>query len=261
MFTMSFLLLFFREEAYAAYIHALAINQKHEEAMDILVTMKKNNIQPSNASCYQACMVSAMRSKQWKDVLTLFEEMKEDSIPFTSSSLYGLLLASYKQGGIDEVVRSIENNDILNDRNKSNRLTVPIDKNIFRLCMKLFLPQIVNSTKDHMENDEDYQVDAMRKALRKWGEDNLDLKSDALDLLRNIRMAQLAEKRIPIKLNTKYQLQQQRYKSWINVIKSILKLHTNKQSQLKTKEINNYPKGLSKVPCSESCVKIPSNVR
>ena len=67
------------ESTYAAHIHALAINKRHNDAISVLNTMLDDNngdsIKPSTSS-FAACMLSAMQSRAFEEVIQLNDKMK-----------------------------------------------------------------------------------------------------------------------------------------------------------------------------------------
>lgn len=127
-------------------------------------------------SCFNALVLSYVRSEQWESALALYEEMESLGVPLDSSTVQGFLLASYRSGGKGSVISTIE--DLL-------RADTAMGAPSFDLALKMLAPKDVVESTDR------------RQTLRAMGEEIPTLRSSTLNLIRSIRIAEVEDRRNP----------------------------------------------------------------
>ena len=130
------------EHTYAALIHALAIKRKRTEAASVLDAMLSDEyddgIKPG-ASCFAACMLSAMQERDWERVLDLDRKMIDAGLPPDPVSFHGVILASCR---LKRSVRAAEAIEAAVDAE------LPMNREEFDLCAGLLLPTISDDAGD-----------------------------------------------------------------------------------------------------------------
>ena len=134
-------------------MYALAISGQHNKVLTDLETLLNENIIDKNSlgkSIFHMCIMSALKSEKYEDVIEINEKMKMLGIESTAASLQGTIIAQKKMGdhtGFEYVIQdAIEDN-------------VAFDVNVFILASRHYIPDILANGKGDIEG--------MRKYLRK----------------------------------------------------------------------------------------------
>jgi len=190
----------YSESAYAAYIHALAVNKRHDEAMSILDTMLESSnddgIQPGISS-FTACMLGAMQSEAFEDVIRLNDKMKKVGVQPNTTTFQGILLANARLGKKSDVVKEIES--VLSSQ-------TPMDARSFLLCAKYLIPSILK--------DGGGDIELIRIFLRKQVEENPHIKHEAMELNKSLKDCLREDQRKPSKMKNKVLIKRERNKLW-----------------------------------------------
>jgi pentatricopeptide repeat protein len=176
-------------------MHCLATNGSSDEAYGLLESMEDG--QPG-ISCYNAILLSHLRSRSWDDAIRLRDRMKASGITPDASTAQGLLLASYGIGGKDQTQICLE--DLLDAE-------VQMGHETFQLASKILLPKKSNGGSSDV-----------REALRDVADTVPHMRHVALDLIRSIRIAEVDQKRQPSKRQPTKMLHQKRNASWRQVM-------------------------------------------
>jgi hypothetical protein len=152
------------------------MSKRQNEASALLESMQVDSfgdgIRPG-ISCYTACMLSSMQSENWGEVLRLNDVMLDEGLSQSTNTFHAVILAAIRLGNHEDVIGVME---------KAIRSETPIDKDVYRVCIKELLPDFQS------EGD----VDKMMLELRQMGERNPQIKADALEVAKYIRIASVA---------------------------------------------------------------------
>ena len=163
------------EHTYAAYIHALASQNKVEEASQVLDDMLsgayRDGVIPKS-SCFTACMVAALKAKQYDKMLLINQRMIDAGIAPNPTSHYGVVIASTRLGDKTEALRAAE---------AALQSRLPISPEGYVLLHSVLLPENVGTG----------SVNDIRKNLRALGIQQKSLAADANRLVRALRMASI----------------------------------------------------------------------
>ena len=164
-------------------------------------------------SCFTSCMLSAMQSEAYAEVLELGEKMKEVGVQSNATTLQGILLANGRLGNKTGISSAISN---------ALELDTPIDINSFLLSAKYLIPSVVGNRGTDIE--------AMRSYLRKKVEDDPHIANEAMELNRSLKDCLREESRKPSKMKNEFMIQQLKNKYWRIAMKDALQLSEILQS-------------------------------
>lgn len=151
-------------------------------------------------SCYNAILLSHIRSQSWDDAILLHQAMIEKDISSSPQTIQGLVLATYKTGGRVGVLSLLENL-LAGDSS--------IDERTFLLVARVLLPFTSTAT-----------TDDLRKLLRELGDSNESLKRFSLELTRSLRTAQVEQHRQV----SKHQMNVKENDAWRSALSHLLNL-------------------------------------
>ena len=198
------------ESTYAAHIHALAINKRHNDAISVLNTMLDDNngdsIKPSTSS-FAACMLSAMQSRAFEEVIQLNDKMKEAGVPSNSTTFKSTILASTQLGRASEVMKEIES--VLDSQD-------PMDAKSFLLCANHLVPGIMK--------DSGQDIESLRASLRRQIQDNPLIECEAMELNKSLKDCMREDQRRPSKIKNEVMIQRERSILWKQALTNTIKL-------------------------------------
>jgi len=225
----------YSEQAYSAYLHALAINGQHDKALTILESMMTNangdGIQPKSSS-FTACMLSAMEKGAWHEVLRLNNTMIQSGISPNATSLQGVVIACSHMMGEGEGTADA---DALHAMESAIESETPIDRNSFLTCARFL-------TKGVFEDDDDSNDDVVERArqnLRRMADNRTDVDDDdhhyrlssssvvkerIFALSRSLRLASVEDARRPSKMKNSVILQSERDRLWRGALVDTIRL-------------------------------------
>jgi pentatricopeptide repeat protein len=164
-----------------------------EELFDAMETGGAGDGVKPGLSCYNAILLSRVRSRTWEDALSVYEAMKQSAIEPDPSTVQGVILASYRMGGKEHVQFFLK--EMLSSKAR-------LDKGTFELAAKILLPVVKGNTSD------------VRKKLREICDQTPSLRSVSLDLMRSIRIAEVEQERQASEVLRIEEIQQKREESW-----------------------------------------------
>ena len=193
-------------------MHSLATSRHHdhEETMSLLDSMlngtNEDGVRPG-ISCFTSCMLSAMHSEEFEDVLKLAEKMKEVGVQPNATTFQGTLLANARLGDKMGVFSTI---------GKALESDTPMDLNSFLLSAKHLIPSVVENGGTDIET--------MRLYLRKKVEDEPRIANEAMELSRSLKNCLREESRKPSKMKNVVMIQTLKNKHWRKAMKDALEL-------------------------------------
>lgn len=211
------------EETYGAVIHSLATGKRNDEAsalFDELKTASRESGISPGVSCYNSMILSQINSKDWSQVLSTYDEMKAEGLRPNSATTQGLLIASYRVGGVDRARSTME---------ETLATEVLVSRENCRLALKLLMPDI-------LEGNKSASVTVIQGYLRSIGDSNEPLRSSCLNLLRSIRQADIEQNRLPTRNAPEEVLSRRREEAWKAALRDILDLDQTRRNQTTTKE-------------------------
>ena len=173
----------------------------------------EDGIRPEIA-CFTSCMLSAMQTEAYNDVLELGEKMKEVGVRPNVTTFQGILLANGRLGDKMGISSAIDN---------ALALDTPIDINSFLLSAKYLIPSVVGNRGTDIE--------AMRSYLRKKIEDEPRIANEAMELNRSLKDCLREESRKPSKMKNEFMIQQLKNKYWRIAMKDAVLLSEILQSR------------------------------
>jgi len=198
------------ESTYAAYIHGLIAGKRHLDALNLLESMlngsNEDDVKPGISS-FTACMMSAMQSEAFEDVLVLNKQMEDFGIRPNATTFQGVLIANARLGNTDELVKTIEN--AINTK-------TPVDANSFLLASKHLMPSIFE------ESGRD--IELMRLSLRKQVEMNPEVADEAMTLNRTLTDCLREDQRKPSRMKSEVAIQRLRNNLWREALKDVIGL-------------------------------------
>ena len=160
-------------------MHVLATSKRQNEVFALLEAMQSDSfgdgIRPGT-SCFAACMLSAIQSESWDEVLRLNDVMLSEGLSQSTNTFHAVILAAIRLGTHDDVVNVME---------KAIRFETPLDKDVYRVCTKELIPDL--------QSEED--LDKFIINLRQMGDGNPQIKADAIEVVKHIRVASAAGRR------------------------------------------------------------------
>lgn len=181
-------------------MYALAISGQHNKVMTDLETLLNENTIDKHSlgkSIFNMCIMSALKSEKYEDVIEINEKMKKLGIESTAASLQGTIIAQKKMGdhtGFENVIQdAIEDN-------------VAFDMNVFLLASRHYIPDIIVNGKGDIEG--------MRKYLRKISEEKPDISYEALELSKSLRDCLREENRKPSKMKSQIVIEKLKKEYW-----------------------------------------------
>lgn len=193
------------EAMYAAYLHHLGANKKHEEVMSVLNSMlnrcNNDDVMPG-ISCFSSSILSAIKSRNYEDVLTLEKMMQEKGLEHNASTLQGVLIANARLG------RSL---DILDVIDTALRSKSPMDSSTFMLCLKYLIPEIMDKC--------GYDIEAIRTYLRSQVESNPDISHEAMELSKSLKNCVREDGRKSSKINSHGMDEKNRNLAWRSAVR------------------------------------------
>ena len=187
-------------------IHAYAVAKQPDKAREFLESMKSDSfgdgVSPSQ-SCYDALILANVRARAWEEALNAFQIMKDSGLTPSPPTYYGLLLASFEQGGQSQT------RDLVEELVASN---AEVNQKGCTLAIKILLAEV-----------EKCQTTAdLRKTLRELGELHPLIREAALNLNRSLRKAELEEERQPTKAVSQQDIKGRRIEAWQRVLENLL---------------------------------------
>ena len=196
------------EKAYAALIHAYAMNKMQDQALEVLESMRNgsygDDIRPGLTS-FTASILAAMYNSEWKQVLRINELMTESGIEPSCTTFQGVLLANMREGNTEELIGVMES---AIDSNMS------MDQSTFQLCSKSLLP-------NHCGHGD---VNVMRKEMRRLAKDNSAVAITAMDLNKTLRDCLHEDQRRPSNAKSEILIQRERARLWRGALEQAIQL-------------------------------------
>ncbi len=186
------------------------MNKRHAEAIYVLDTMLENangDIVKPGISSFTACMLAAMQSGAFEDVIRLNDKMKSAGVRPNSTTLQGILIANARLGRMGDIKQEIES--VINTR-------TPIDAGSFLLCAKYIIPDaIVEGISD---------IESIRTFLRKQVEENPRIRHEAMQLNKSLKDCIREDQRKPSKMKNEILIAREREKRWRIALQDALSL-------------------------------------
>lgn len=161
-------------------------------------------------ACFNGYMLSLMKMKAWGDVLRLQQLMKDAGITPDPSTFHGILIASMRSGGKSVVLSVVE--DAVKNGTKINRV-----------CIDLIMRGLLNDL-----NLRANTIPATREKLRVLLDERDGLENEYLDLIRNLRIAELEDCREASYLIRAEQIKVKQECAWQAVLNSLINLAKKK---------------------------------
>jgi pentatricopeptide repeat protein len=209
-FTLSWLKSFFSETAYAAYIHALNLNNKYDEALNLLremVDQETDNRVKVGIGCFNACILNALKSGRFEDVIEIDKMMEKARVGHNGTTFQGLILARARLGDKESLRKTVED---------AIKHETPIDYETFASCLKFLLPQLCDS--------QTLDISKIRTTLRHMVENDERVSSEAMELNRSLMNCLREDSRVPSKIKNKQQIFKLRNELWRIALKNVLTL-------------------------------------
>ena len=188
----------YSENLYGAILHSYACTGEFNDAHEMFDKMMSNESNGGcrpGLSCYNAMLLTNLRSRQFNHVNELYETMKQSNIGSNSATGQALILASYGIGGKDRTEKCVQ--ELLDAK-------VTMDRKCFELASKILISADVGNG----------DTTGLRESLRKVVDDVPHFRTVALDLIKSIRVAEVEEGRKPSKVLTVEQISQKREVAW-----------------------------------------------
>jgi PPR repeat len=210
------------EEVFGAVLHSIAVGNQPEEATRLFQEMKsREGLQPA-LSCYNAIILSSIRSKAFGDVLNLYDEMKVAHVMPNDTTTQAVVIAAFRLGGREHVRQVLR-------ETLAGRVVVSGEN--CQLALKILVPDIVKGTAS---------VTDIQRRLRNLGLENESLRPACLDLLRSFRQADTEQRRVPTTNAPLEVIVKRREQAWQATLKHILQMDQTrralKMQQLKATE-------------------------
>lgn len=186
-----------------AILQGFASQSRFDQALRLfeLVDSGAFDVNPG-ATCYNGLILAYVKSRSWNEALQRYEEMKARQVQPMPATNHGILLASYKVGGEQEAF------EFLQSLVKSDAL-LTLEGLFF--ATKLFIPELADEKAS--------SLDGLRKKLRKLNDLNaLPDKDSATNLIRALRVCEVANSREPSKNLTRADIDNQRRQAWSEVL-------------------------------------------
>jgi len=165
--------------------------------LDSMIAGANNDGIRPGISCFTACMLSAMQSGAFDDVIRLHEKMKEVGVQPDATTFQGLLLANARLGNKEGMLKAMES---------AIDSQTPLDVSSFLLCAKYLIPGILQGAGTDIE--------AIRKFLRKQVEENPQVANEAMELNKSLKDCMREDHRKPSKMKNEVTIQQLRNNLW-----------------------------------------------
>ena len=187
-------------------MYSFAVAKQPNKARDFLEDMLTgtygDNVKPG-ASCYNAAILSYVRSGAWNDVLSLYGTMKESRVKANPTTFNGVLLASHQVGGSSQV-RTLAG-ELLST-------SAAMGQESCELILDILIPELQQS---------DPKVDT-RKQLRLLVDQDPGMSQVYLNLNRALHTAETEQSRKPSNGLSNEDISQRRDKAWRDVLRIIL---------------------------------------
>lgn len=167
----------FSEEDYGNVLFGLVKAGKLQDADGLFEKLASGDfgyVRPG-PTCYHSMILRCVQAQQWENALTWYDRMVADNIQPLSSSQSGLLLASFKVGGLDKarwfLHQLAESETYISNDNAT-------------LAIKLLLPEV----------KEEHNTQTIRKKLRQVADQKAEpARGKLLELIRSIREAEIED--------------------------------------------------------------------
>jgi len=194
---------------YAAYMQHLAGTKDHKKVMSLLDTLLNSTnggyIKPG-ISCFSSCILSAIRSGNCEDVVKLEVMMRENGIAHNISSFQGVLIANSRLGRTQEILTAVKS---------ALELNYPMDSSTFMLCMKYFLPELIDKG--------GYDIESIRTHLRSLIK-NSSVSREAIELSKSLKSCLREDNRKPSKVKNEGIVQSDRNSLWRSAVGDAMRL-------------------------------------
>lgn len=200
----------YSDSAYAVFINALNLNNKYDDALDLLRKLSDESIETEtnpNIIWYNACILNALQRNKFDDVLEIDRMMKKASISHNSSTLQGVIIAKSKLGDKESVRKTIDD---------AIQLQTPLDYVTFTSCLKCLLP--------HLCSLQQLDVAIIRSELRKMAEKNESISNEAMALNRSLMDCLREQNRVPSNMRSEQKILLLQNQLWRNALKNALTL-------------------------------------
>jgi pentatricopeptide repeat protein len=215
---MSYFNQFDREEAYGAVMHSLVASRRTDEAHDLFKSLERKEtpgIARPGPTCFDASLLACLQTGDWDKALELHEKRTESSVPLTPSGFQGALIASFRRGGRGQALKYAE--EMLGSNTE-------LDQACCEVSMKILLRDLVPQS----------NISDTRGKLRAICEEDSELHSASIALLRSLRIAEAEQKRRVSNALTERELSRRRQKAWREALFHVVDLMkiANEQGKL-----------------------------
>jgi len=187
------------------------MHRKRKEALQIIENMLLNvygdEIVPS-ASCFTSCMLSAMNTGDWEDVLILFDKMIKAGVEPNYSTFHGVLLAHAR---LDH-----DRHKVIDMIDQAIQRRVPMDRKTFQLSANVLFPDLPVK--------KNFDIRKLQSHLRTLRKGRAEVGDEALELNRSLGLADREDRRKSSKMKREDRITEDRDKSWRLVLERTLDL-------------------------------------
>lgn len=195
---------------YAAYLHHLGANKEHDKVMSILNSMlngSNDDTVTPGISCFSSGILSAIKSRNYKDAINLEAIMREKGLQHNLSTCQGVLIANARLGGKQEVLSAIDS---------ALQSKSPMDSSTFMLCLRYIIPQIMDKC--------GHDIEAIRTYLRSQVQSNPGIAHEAMELSKSLKTCLREDGRKPSKMNNQAMVDNARSKAWRSAVRDAVYL-------------------------------------
>lgn len=153
----------------------------NEEAVNMITSMIQDEYQDGikpGVSCFAACMLSAMKAKNWESIFDMEEQMVRVGVLPTSITFHGVLLSSVRLGKREKCLSAIR---------AAMTAKLPMNRDVCRLAIPLLLPEVVPLSFSN--------VQGIRETFLQLGKKHPAVQHDMSDIIKALRMAAIEDSR------------------------------------------------------------------
>jgi len=159
-----------------------------------------------NTSCFASCILSAIEAGAWHQVLELNTKMLGAGLRPDAAAFQGAILACSQLGDQSRVIEEIE---------AAIRADAAVDLDGFLLCASLLLPMV---------DTESRNIEEIRLKLRRTMDRCPEIKEEATQLIRSLRLADIESGRKPSGIKSISEIVVQREILWRQVMENTVNL-------------------------------------
>ncbi|KAL7574536.1 hypothetical protein ACA910_015891 [Epithemia clementina (nom. ined.)] len=199
------------DEDFAAVLYSCRYESSIERAEEIMKALGEGdfNARPG-VHCYNTLIYLCSQSNHYSDAMRWYERMQQLGLKVSPSSVACLVHASYNTIGVEGaeqlLLKLVEDNDIAAERD------------IGIMVLKLFLPR--HNVNVQLGDD----LDEIRVQLRECAEasQSQSTRDWLINITRNVRLADMEDKRKPTSFLDNEELEERRSKAWKVAIQTVL---------------------------------------